>query len=180
MEKQDFIRALGALRPSSTFLTLHKYRNNYGEIANYNIIFHISYVNALQKSIEILENIKPATDLSSQAKRELLTSFHTSIQKASEVDEDDDVYHRFFNEEGILIKGIKMHTATSTLHLEGFAHKKTVLTPGIYPEKNQRLLTIEKERLRQLCPISKFRQFRITPGQLEKITVQNLSFLPPT
>ncbi len=181
MNKKAFIEELAALRTSSTFLNLHRYKNEFGEVADFNIVFHISYENALKRSVAVLESTVPDSPLASQARHELLQSFHTSIANIAKIpiEEIDDAYTRFFDDDGNYIKGVKMHTSTGTLHIYGFAHQKVILVPGVYPKTNRRPLTIEKDKLRDLCPVSKFRQFRMLPNQVEKIKVQHISLLPP-
>jgi hypothetical protein len=51
--------------------------------------------------------------------------------------------------------------------------------PGLYTKGNRRPLTVAKDKLRHLTPVGKFRQFKITPSQLDSISVENLSLLPP-
>jgi hypothetical protein len=181
MNQLQFVSELAKLRPSSTFLTLLGYRNEHSEVADYSIVFHISYENALKRSITALEGVVPADDLQVRAKRELIDGYNTSLAKmaTTPVEEIDDAYTRFFDSDGSYIKGVKVHTATNTLHLYGLVNHKRVLMPGIYPHTNRRELTIAKDKLRKLCPVGKFRQFRITPDQVDSISVENLSLLPP-
>lgn len=181
MNQDHFIAELAKLRPSSTFLNLHHYRNESGEVAHFNIVFHISYENALVKSIAILEGLMPDSDLQAIAKHECLESFKASLVKAKEtpIEEIDDAYTRFFDVDGTHIKGVKLHTSSSTLHLYGFVHQKLVLTPGVYKKVNSKPLTIEKDKLRRMCPVAKFRQFKLLPTQVEKIAVQGMDLLPP-
>jgi hypothetical protein len=181
MTKEQFIIELSKLNPASTFLTLSKYHNAYGEIANYNIVFHISYENALKRSVLILENLVPDSHLQLEAKHELLQSYHQSIHniKTTPIEAIDDHYTRFFDSNKRYIKGVKMHTATGNFHLYGFINNKFVLKPGSYPLENRSPLTKEKDFLRSKVPVGRFRQFRILPNQVEKIAVQKLSLLPP-
>jgi len=181
MDKTDFITTLAGLNPASTFLNLKRYRNEAGEVSNFNLIFHISYENALKRSVAVLEGIIPDSDLGHQAKSEMLISYHKSIANIQDtpIEEVDDNYTRFFDSEGKHIKGVKMHTATGVLHLYGFVHQKLVLEPGVYPKSNRRPLTIEKDKLRKLCPSERFRQFRMVRSQVESISVQHISLLAP-
>jgi hypothetical protein len=182
LNKEQFVAELAKLRPSSTFLTLMGYRNAHSEVANYSIVFHISYANALQKSIRILQELNTSSPLEQKACQELLHSYSASLEWArmSEFPKDDDVYSGFLDENLNHIKGIKMHCETQTLHLYGLVVHKRVLMPGCYSEsRNRRELTIAKDNLRKLCPVSKFRQFKIVPEQVDYITVENLSLLPP-
>jgi hypothetical protein len=83
------------------------------------------------------------------------------------------------DEDNTPIKGVKLHVATNTLHLYGLVAHKRVLMPGLYTKGNRRPLTVAKDKLRHLTPVGKFRQFKITPSQLDSISVENLSLLPP-
>ena len=182
MNQTKFVAELSKLRPSATFLSILGYRNEYSEVADYSLIFHMSYQNALKRSLLALESIVPTSDLESVAKQELVAGFQKSLDKMAEIplEELEDGYTRFFDEDGKYIKGVKLHDATNTLHLYGLVAHKRVLMPGDYPKSNKRPLTMAKDKLRKLCPVSKFRQFRITPDQVNSISVENLSLLPPS
>lgn len=181
MNQDQFVEELSKLKPGATFLTLKGYRNEHSEVADYSVVFHISYKNALERSIAALEPYVPADDLEKVARQELIDGYTKSLNKMAEtpVEEVEDAYTRFFDDDGKYIKGIKLHTESKTLHLYGLVSQKKVLMPGSYPTKNKRALTIAKDKLRKMCPVDKFRQFKITPEQVDLISVQNLSLLPP-
>jgi len=181
MDQQAFVSELAKLRPSSTFLSVMGYRNEHSEVADYSIVFHMSYENALKRSILALESVVPSDDLEVQAKRELVDGYQKSLTKMAltPVEEIDDAYTRFFDENGAYIKGVKLHTETATLHLYGLLNAKRIIVPGQYPPSNKRALTKAKDKLRKLCPVDKFRQFRLLPSQVDHLSVENLSLLPP-
>jgi hypothetical protein len=181
MNQEQFVAELAKLRTSSTFLTLKGYRAESGEIADYNIVFHMSYKNALLRSLAVLESIVPSDALEAQAKKELTESFMTSLDKieTTPIEEIDDAYRRFTDSDGQYIKGVKLHEETNTLHLYGLVVQKKVLMPGVYKKVNSKPLTIAKDKLRRQLPVSKFRQFKITPDQVDSVSVENLSLLPP-
>lgn len=181
MNNEQFVAELSKLRPSSTFLSLNGYANDHGEIANYSIIFHMSYKNALERSIAALLPVIPENELEAQAKQELIASYEKSLNNIEEtsIEDIDDAYTRFFDADGSYIKGVKLHTASNTLHLYGLVVHKKVLIEGSYPAKNKKPLTVAKDKLRKLCPVNKFRQFKITTNQVDTISVENLSLLPP-
>lgn len=181
MNNNDFVSELAKLRPSATFLSLIGYRNESNEVADYSIIFHISYENALKRSLMILESIIPADEFEAQAKQELMDGYYKSINKIAEtpIEEVDDVYTYFVNEDGNYIKGIKLHTQTNILHLYGLVNAKRVIIPGQYKHTNKRPLTKAKDKLRKMVPVNRFRQFIIKPSKLEKISVEGLHLLPP-
>jgi hypothetical protein len=181
MDKTAFVAELAKLRTSSTFLSLIGYMNEHSEVADYSIIFHMSYENALKRSIAALQPIVPADDLEKQAKDELIASFKKSLLSIKEtpIEEIDDAYDRFFDADGSYIKGVKLHRESDVLHLYGLVVHKRVIMPGAYPKKNKRPLTIAKDKLRKLCPVDKFRQFKLLPSQVDRIDVMNLNLLPP-
>lgn len=172
---------LAKLRPSSTFLSLKGYLSaTSGEIADHTICFHMSYGNALERSILMLEAFIPADDLEAQAKSELLASYAKSLDKVKSepLEVVGDVYDRVLDTEGNHIKGIKVHRESGDLHIFGLAHSKRVIKPGTYKEVKSRPLTIAKDKLRKGLPVERFRQFIVKPGQVEEIRVESLTLLP--
>ena len=181
MNNDSFINELSKLRSSATFLTIKGYTSESSEVADYSIIFHMSYKNALEKSINIIDSYIPNDDLEAQAKLELLVSFNTSLDKLinTPIEELNDGYERFTDSNGDHVKGVKLHQETNTLHLYGLVVHKRVIVPGTYAKRNRKPLTVAKDRLRAMCPVSKFRQFKITQDQVDSISVENISLLPP-
>ena len=176
----NIIAALSALRPSSTFVTLRGYRAESGEVADHQIVFHMSYGSALQRSILMLEAVVPADELEAQAKAELLASYQKSLDKVEgePLEVLGEHYDRVLDPSGAPIKGIKVHKESGALHLFGLAYRKTVLQAGTYKATNKRPLTLAKDKLRKGLPVERFRQFIVKPGQVEEIRVENLSLLP--
>lgn len=181
MNKEEFVAEIGKLRPGSTFLVLHKYMNAHGEIADFNIIFNMSYENALRRSIAVVEQLSYPPGLKDLARKQVLESFEKSLQKVLTVpvDEQEDNYKHLYDEQGKLINGIKLHIESATLHLFGLVHMKRIHKEGLYKEVKSADLTLAKNEIRRLCPVSKFRQFKIEASQLEHIAVQKLTLLPP-
>lgn len=182
MDKIQFVNELAKLRPSSTFLALLGYRNAYSEVADYSIVFHMSYKSALQKSLKMLDSLNPISDLQNIARQQLISSFKESLNKMESnpsVEEIGSSYARFYDLNGNHIKGIKLHTRTNTLHLYGSVVHKKILIPGSYPENRDNEFTIVKRKLRLSTPVGHFRQFIIEPNRVNKISVENLNLLPP-
>ena len=185
MDQADFIEELSKLRTSATFLTLKGYRSSNSEIADFNIVYHISYKNTLLKSIATLNATLNAmsfsNDLERQAKAELLASFEKSLVNIEEnpIEERDDGFTRIQNEDGSYVKGVKISNKTGELHIYGLIANKRVILPGNYKVKNSRPLTIAKDKLKSLCAVGKFRQFIIAPDKVDSVQVEKLSLLPP-
>lgn len=175
----SIIETLSAIRPSSTFLSLKGYRSESGELADYQIAFHMSYGSALERSILHLEAVVPAIDLEAQAKSELLASYRKSLARVESepLELVGDHYDRVMVE-GAHVKGIKIHRESGKLHLFGLLIRKTVREPGEWKATNKRPLTVAKDKLRKGLPVERFRQFIIDPSQLEAIRVEKMVIVP--
>jgi hypothetical protein len=171
---------LAALRPSSTFVSVRGYRSaESGELADYQIAFHMSYGNALRRSIEAVEAYVPADDLEIQAKNEVLASYQASLDKVE--NEPLEVVGEHYDRvlvNGEHVKGIKIHRETGKLHLFGLLVRKTVREAGNHKPSNKRPLTVAKDKLRKLGPVSRFRQFIFDPAHVECIAVERMEIAP--
>jgi hypothetical protein len=180
MNSEEFIKELSKLRPGATFLALKGYRNEYSEVADYSIIFHMDYLAALRRSIVTLEAMNlPAASLDNYAKEELLASWRKSLENTKPVERREDHYTHFKTANGSYIKGVKVHTKTDTVHLFGLVVWKKVTLPGNYPTDTRRELTIAKDNLALKTSVGKFRQFKILPAQVNSISVDGIHLLPP-
>lgn len=176
----SIIATLATLRPSSTFLSLRGYRSaESGELADYQIAFHMSYASALRRSIEAVEAHVPEDALHATAKEEVLASYRASLAKIEAGEEPvGDAYDRVTSADGSHVKGIKIHRESGKLHLFGLLVRKTVREPGTFKASNKRPLTEAKDALRKLGPVSRFRQFVIDPSHVECIAVENMTVVP--
>ena len=143
MNKLEFIGALSKVRPSATFLTVTGYRNNYSEVADFSVLFHWSYQNALLKSLSILESFDPVSNAGKTAKSDLVNSFNNSLSKFDSKEEVlSATYLPFKNDMGEIIKGVKLHVPTDTIHLSGMVVHKLIRIPGQYPAKSKKTIRI--------------------------------------
>ncbi len=176
----QFVSEIAKLSPASTFLTLTEYKNTKGEISNYSILFNTDYRSAVEKSIAILENYQAESndgDISElKAKSEILARLYGSLESLKKEEVKPSPYVHFVNAKGTeFIKGVMLHEETSSLYLYGFVVHKKVLV-GVESKKKVKSV---KEKLLDKLPISKFRQFRIDPNNVKRITVQAITLLPP-
>jgi len=182
--------ALSRLRPGSTFLSIRGYQNRYLEVANYSLCFHVSYTNAIAKSIEILKKQVPTNEIQKRALEELIASYTNTLQGYNPKATSADAYERIVNVENEIIRGVKYHPANDELHLWGFQIRKKphpilvecdICGDGtIHPEStrkpvNSRPLTIAKNEYKKLLPVERFHQFRLVPTVFKEIRVQNMS-----
>lgn len=177
MNKIDIINTFSNIRSSSTFMQLHHYKNDAGEIADYNLVFNISYKSALQRSINRLKSYTPENSLEETAKNQLIDGYQKSLNSFhSHTNEKN--YSYYHRNDGSLIKGIKLHIPTNTLHLYGAVLNKKVITPVHYKKVNKSDLTLAKDKLKKLTPLNAFRQFKISSENLHKISVEKLKINP--
>jgi hypothetical protein len=156
--RSEATRILSEIRKGSTFLTVKHYMNNFGEISDFSIVFHISYRNAIEKSRDILDSFrfKPedligksyTLEIAEIARLELIESFQATLAgKAKSTSAH--AYSAIDNGEGEAISGVKLHDTQDLLHITGFRVHKNILFPGNYPPDNRGLKTIAKDDLKK-------------------------------
>lgn len=144
----DLINSIQNIKKCSTFMTIKGYKNKIGEVADYSIVFNISYKTSLERSIKKLQAFNPTSNEEIQAKTALLQSFQNSLKNIT-------------NTPSVKVNG-------NTIHVFGrVVHKKVISSAN----KSKQIST--KERLRNMCDVSKFRQFKIN-NNLEHIAVDNI------
>lgn len=164
------------LRPSATFIAIKGYKAESGEISDFNVVFNISYHNALIKSHKIVSDFVPTNEIEIQAKKELLESFEKSLSSNVEPT-NDEVYRSVFNADGEKLSGVKIHRETGELHLYGLLVNKKITKSIDHKKVNSRPLTIAKNKIRNLCPVSKFRQFKLTENNFQSISIEKIEHL---
>ena len=180
-------RALAELRPNSTYLAVHQYMNNFGELSNFSIVFHVDYHNAIRRSKRLLEGFAPdiihclnkpwTLDDLKRAQFEIISSFEDTLKgdnpRATAAKAYNPIVDPYGNRFGI--KGIKLHRDQDILHLWGFVVHKVVLMPGNYPPEQKSSKTAAKDYLRSLLPVGNFRQYKLTPGKFFNLTVERIT-----
>jgi len=176
MEINSLVEQLGKLDTRSMFMTIEEYRNSADEIADYSIAFHVSYQSLLKRSLIQLETYIPENETELQAKQELMKSYQSSLDKMKEKSQEEleEHYTHFKDCNGNYIKGVKLHNDSNTLHLYGVIVHKRVTQPGNYKKVNSSQLTLAKQKISNELPISRWRQFKIVPGQAKSINVQKM------
>lgn len=181
------VRKLAEIRPASTFLTVRNYTNNFGELSDFSLCFHFNYLNAVKRSQEKLSKLKLDKSLFEGksyslndlmlARKELLESFADSLAGNNPRYACKDIYE-LVNHYGEVVKGIKIHKRQDVIHLVGLLAHKRVISKGNYPQSYHSKYTLAKNALRELLPVSRFRQFKLCAGKFGEISVEKLSILP--
>lgn len=177
VDYNNILSALAQVRPGSTFLAIFGYKNKAGEVSDRVISFHMSYPSALRRSIHALESMGELSGVDEEARQELLASYTKSLAAPEEI---TGPYVSVSDSEGNPIRGVKCHEEKQTIYLYGLQvpNQKRILVPGTYKVVNKREKTIAKEKLTKDLPVSRFRQFILSPETLSEIRVQkmNLTF----
>lgn len=183
--RSEATRILASIRPNATFLSIHHYLNNYGEISDFSVAFHVNYMNAIRRAKNLLEKYEPTRDdcigrLYSvehliSAKHELLNSYADTLSGSNPAATSAHAYDAVEGFEKTAIPGVKLHREQDLLHLWGFGLHKRVLFPGNYPEDRRSSLTIAKDDLRRRTPLGRFVQFKLQPGRFHRFVVEGIT-----
>lgn len=178
-------RALSEIKKGSTFLTVRHYMNNFGEICDFSVVFHVSYRNAVTRSLELLQGYTPSHSdclgkpyLLSElftARAELLYSFKMTLEGHNPLATSADAYSQVDDGKGSAISGVKLHDKQDILHLNGFRVYRNVLLKGNYPEDRRMPKTVAKDDLRDRLPIGRYVQFKLTPGKFRSLIVAGIT-----
>lgn len=182
--KNYCIETLSKVRPNSTFVSIRGYRNNFGEIADHNIIFKFRYDNLLLKSLDILrsgyilkENISNkdfSKTILKEGLEELIFSYEKSLSNYSLGHTYTDIYDLVKDVYGVSISGIKLHKKFNLLHMEGLSIRKNIIKKGSYPKRRSSEKTLAKNFIKSYLPINKFVQFKLIPEKFDRLVVNKL------
>lgn len=178
-------RELAKIRTSSLFLSIHHYENEFSEVSNFSIVFHVNYLESVRKSQQVIKSYKPnfkdcegkrfsLVDLET-AKKELLSSYAMTLNGLNPLYTCIGVYDQVLDIDGKIIPGIKLHKQDDILHLEGYRVHKKVLRKGTYPIVNSIPLTLAKDTLRSRTPLFNWGQFKLVPGRFSHIVVDRIN-----
>src|SRR5690606_12411446 len=114
-------------RQSSTIIHIKNYIDNFNGESNYSLIFNINYNNAVIKSLEKINNIKPSSFIEEEIIKEYKQSLQNTLKKKHTKNKNQNTYSKIHNFNKELIKGVKYLDALKTIHLYGFILNKTII-----------------------------------------------------
>lgn len=162
------------IKPGSTFLTINGYTNNYGEVSNYNLVFHFDYINAVIKTVQAIREFRPNNFYEDKVKDDLIRSYSETIKYGfNSRARSAHVYCPLKDYNGNIINGVKYHYKTESLHLVGLRVNKRVIKPVIYPPMDR--LDLIRAKVLRGTPLANYRQFKLVNGRFESIQVQGIS-----
>lgn len=163
------------IRQGATFLSIKKYEDNYGGLYNFGLVFHIDYIKAVKKSLQIISAYKPKDSIEESARLDLIQSFNDTLSGHNPRATSAHAYVGIQDKKKIPIKGVKWHIDGDAVHLYGFVVHRVELRPSNYPEDKRHYYTIIRKNLKALTPVDRFRQYKLVPGRFSTIGVESLT-----
>lgn len=148
-----------------------------GETARHTLILGASYHSLVERSKLQLE-LTPVAELielgvdaqwAEKAKEEVLKSFNKTLAAHAVGEQSEDYRKR--GQYVAVGGGLNINSVDNTFQLFGLSHAKVVITPGEYKSVNSRPLTIAKDKVKSILPISKFREFSIDAGNIHSAKI---------
>lgn len=179
-EFKDYcIRVFSKVHPRATFLSIKGYQNNYNETSDFKVVFHIDYLNAVKRSKEILKkakynNHKFSLEDFNLAKKELNDSYDMTLAGNNTLYTCSDVYSNIIGVNNKPIPGIKLHKKQGIVHVNAVKVTKSIIIQGSYPIVKSASKTIAKNYLRNLTPLARWNQFKLSPGRFDRLVVQKM------
>lgn len=175
------VRVLGKVSPGSTLLSIKEYQNNFSEIANFSVVFHADYHNAVRKAEALVKKAKfpGSSNFTKQdmeaARGELLASFNDTLNGYNPLYTCHGVYEEVLGADGEPLSGVKLHIRQGIVHINALKVRKTVITPGIYNKSNSSPKTIAKRYLRSVTPLNNWVQFKLQPKRFDRLIVKRMT-----
>ena len=166
------------------FVTIHSYANNYNEVATHSICWHVNYVNAVKRSLDIMNaytpNIKDCIGKPFTlahlvcAWREWKNSLEDTLllgpgnnPRATSAK----AYDLIRGSNGKIVSGVKLHRNEDALHLTAlFRINKIIYCPGDYTKVQSLPETLAKRYLKHMTPLRHWGQYKLVPGRFDSMT----------
>ncbi|MCZ2224411.1 MAG: hypothetical protein LC122_12380 [Chitinophagales bacterium] len=162
MNIDNFIKVL-TQNTRSTFATIHNYVNSDGEVSDYNLVLNSDYASLVKRSIAKLEKFAPKTKDEKQAKEKIAKSLQKSLNSVA------DNFAQVTTKDGKVVKGLKQNRGK--FYITGILVNKRKFNDN---KSKTKQLTCEQKIFNTL-PISRFRQFKLSPDKNLKIAVNGKS-----
>lgn len=145
------------------------YTNKEGETSKYVILLGVDYSNCTRASLAIAKLFTPKDKVESQAKVEVIESLTETLNAQAEGRTHKD--YTCADTYQTITNGIKAHKEEGVFYVSGLQIQRKVITPGTYKEVKSRPLTLAKNAILRNTPRAKWRQFKLTPEQMESVKI---------
>jgi hypothetical protein len=164
---QNIIDTLSNITTSKFASFTYKSKSD-GGVARYTLVLGISYINLLESSkleLEIRLAANEFTGIDLTAAKEVLASINKSLEAHKNGTQNDDYTKKgqYTNIGG----GVNVNNEDNSFQVFGLVQSKVVLIPGTKKNVKSAPLTIAKNNIRKLLPISKFREFAFDFGNIK-------------
>jgi hypothetical protein len=192
MGKQTFVSKatefFSKLDTRTMFVTLHKYCNNFNEVATHSILWHVNYKKSVERSAAIIRNYIPRIEDTIGrpftvthlwvARQELLDSFQDTLVLGVGNNPRDTVSHAYdkiLDSKGNVVHGVKIHRKNDEVHLTAlFRINKIVHCQGEYPSgNNSSPIVLAKRWLKQKTPVAKWGQYVLSRGRFDQMVAMH-------
>lgn len=162
------------------FISIHGYRNQYGEIANHVLNVNVNIENAKRQDLKTLQSITEA-ELAEMASKhgipmqtaklalsELINSAERNLTQDNRTVASTAQTETYIS----LGKNLRLRKETFELYVCGFANpdQKVVIVEGVYPKRNKQPRTIIKDEIRKRLKMHRFKNFNLGKADLLKVT----------
>lgn len=169
-------------------LMIKGYTNTHGEKADVIVDTNASYTELVKSSIAMMALVDPAeiaqetgvdVEICRAAHAELLGSLRNTVELGAgnnpayshgEAKRGEDATYE------TLSHGVKLHLDSGCLHVSGIVIGKRKLVEGTYPVVNSRPKTVAKDAMRDRLPLAKWRQYKLTPANVEAVVLGDKTF----
>jgi hypothetical protein len=155
------------------FVTIHKYCNNFNEVATHSILWHVNYKKVVERSATIVRAYIPCIEDTIgnpftvthlwTARQELLDSFQDTLTLGvgnNPRDTASHAYDKIIGSDGKPVPGVKIHRKNEEVHLTAlFRINKVVHCPGEYPSVNSSPVVLAKRWLKGKTPLIRWGQY---------------------
>lgn len=141
-----------------TFFSIKNYISQNNETSNVLINLGVDYGRAKDKDVKRLTKTTYNEPILEEARQSVINSLVKPSETISDGQKD-----AYVN----LIKGLKIHKETGQLYIWGFLRNKQVIAKGEYKVVKSKPLTLAKNEIKKQLSTSKFRQYIITPENVE-------------
>jgi hypothetical protein len=137
-------------------------------------VFGASYSNALKKSVKILEELDLSTVTGTGFGPDDVVKAHVellaSVRKSLEAPGENPGYTKTGYYES-LCDGVKYSPESGRLYVYGMRVHKRVIIPGVHKVVKSAAKTLAKNALRNLLPVSKFREFILDETHMNRLSL---------
>jgi hypothetical protein len=166
---QNLIETLSTVTTSKFASFTYRSKTD-NSLARYTVILGATYLTTLEKSVTALEIEMESMDASLRsAAQAVMDSLLKSIaaHKQGQQSEDYTKKGQYQNIGG----GVNVNTNDGSFQIFGLLHSKVVLEEGVRKEVKSSPLTIAKNKVKKLLPISKFREFAFDIRNIQVVKV---------